>query len=120
MQESMMMAEVGDIEKVSGSRMATPLAPPRPGSTPISTPRTMPSIIKARFWKVRAIWKPCRSAITESYIDRPLHPSGSVAESPLERADRQLDQEPFLEDQEECQRHRGADAEALQEMIFAN
>ena len=34
-----MIAEVGDIAKVSGSRIATPLAPPRPGSTPISTPR---------------------------------------------------------------------------------
>jgi len=26
------------IEKVSGSRMATPFAPPRPGSTPMITP----------------------------------------------------------------------------------
>ena len=26
-----MIAEVGDIENVSGSRIATPLAPPRPG-----------------------------------------------------------------------------------------
>jgi hypothetical protein len=38
----MMIADVGDIEKVSGRRMATPLAPPRPGSTPISTPSVMP------------------------------------------------------------------------------
>src|SRR3546814_7755451 len=29
--DSMMIAEVGDIEKVRGSRMATPFAPPRPG-----------------------------------------------------------------------------------------
>ena len=29
-------------EKVSGSRMATPLAPPRPGSTPMRTPSMMP------------------------------------------------------------------------------
>ena len=34
-----MIAEVGDMAKVSGSRIATPLAPPRPGSTPISMPR---------------------------------------------------------------------------------
>ena len=40
-----MIAEVGDIEKVSGSRMATPLAPPRPGSTPMMTPSTMPTTI---------------------------------------------------------------------------
>ena len=38
----MMIAAVGDIEKVSGSRMATPFAPPRPGSTPISTPSVTP------------------------------------------------------------------------------
>ena len=30
-----MIAEVGDMLKVSGSRIATPLAPPRPGSTPM-------------------------------------------------------------------------------------
>ena len=38
-----MIAEVGDMPKVRGRRIATPLAPPRPGSTPISTPRTMPT-----------------------------------------------------------------------------
>ena len=38
-----MMAAVGDIEKVSGKRIATPFAPPRPGSTPISTPSMMPT-----------------------------------------------------------------------------
>ena len=38
----MMIAEVGFMLKVSGSRMATPLAPPRPGSTPMSTPSVMP------------------------------------------------------------------------------
>jgi len=42
MHDSMMIPEVGFIENVRGSRMATPLAPPRPGSTPISTPSVMP------------------------------------------------------------------------------
>ena len=37
-----MIAEVGDMLKVSGSRMATPLAPPSPGSTPMRTPSVMP------------------------------------------------------------------------------
>ena len=37
-----MIAEVGGMLKVSGSRIATPLAPPRPGSTPMITPSTMP------------------------------------------------------------------------------
>ena len=35
MHDSMMIAEVGGIVNVSGSRIATPLAPPRPGSTPM-------------------------------------------------------------------------------------
>ena len=38
----MMIAEVGFMLKVRGSRMAMPLAPPSPGSTPISTPSVMP------------------------------------------------------------------------------
>ena len=45
MQDSMMIAEVGDIEKVSGSRIATPFAPPSPGSTPMMTPSRMPTTI---------------------------------------------------------------------------
>ena len=46
-----MMAEVGGIVKVSGSRIATPLAPPRPGSTPMMTPSRMPTSIKARLYQ---------------------------------------------------------------------
>ena len=37
-----MMAEVGGMVNVSGSRMATPLAPPSPGSTPMMVPSAMP------------------------------------------------------------------------------
>ena len=40
-----MMPVVGSMVKVSGSRMATPLAPPKPGSTPIKTPSRMPTNI---------------------------------------------------------------------------
>ncbi len=40
-----MIADVGDMLNVNGSRIATPLAPPRPGSTPMMTPSTMPTII---------------------------------------------------------------------------
>ena len=43
-----MIAEVGDMENVSGSRIATPLAPPRPGSTPMMTPSMMPTSITRR------------------------------------------------------------------------
>ena len=54
----MMMAEVGGIVKVSGSRIATPLAPPRPGSTPMITPSRMPTSIKARLYGDNATLKP--------------------------------------------------------------
>jgi len=53
-----MMAEVGDMVKVSGSRMATPLAPPSPGSTPIRTPSTIPTIIRSMFIGVRTTANP--------------------------------------------------------------
>ena len=62
----MTMAEVGDIVKVSGSRIATPLAPPRPGSTPISTPRMMPTNIRPMFIGVRMTPKPCMSALSSA------------------------------------------------------
>ncbi len=42
-----MIADVGGIVNVSGSRIATPLAPPSPGSTPMITPSTMPMIISS-------------------------------------------------------------------------
>ena len=48
-----MIAEVGDMLKVSGSRMATPLAPPRPGSTPTMTPSTMPTTISSEVERLR-------------------------------------------------------------------
>ena len=58
MQDSMMMAEVGDIVKVSGSKMATPLAPPKPGNTPIKTPKIMPTNISSMFIGVKMTLKP--------------------------------------------------------------
>jgi len=48
MHDNMMIAEVGDIENVSGSRIATPLAPPSPGSTPMMTPSMIPTSITIR------------------------------------------------------------------------
>jgi len=58
MQESMMIAEVGDMVKVSGSRMATPFAPPSPGSTPMITPSVMPTNISTRLYGVSTTAKP--------------------------------------------------------------
>src|ERR1700730_2007113 len=99
MHESRMIAEVvppGDcaIEKVSGRRIATPLAPPRPGNTPMITPSTMPTNISARFLKVRATTKPCSSDWTSSILL-------AQAQQGLERALRQRHLEPVFEDQEE-------------------
>ena len=70
MHDSITMAEVGDIEKVRGSRIATPLAPPRPGSTPISTPRMMPMNIRAMFIGESTTAKPCISALSSSMVSR--------------------------------------------------
>src|SRR6185295_1555082 len=66
MHESRMIAEVAPpgvcaMLKVSGSRMATPFAPPSPGSTPMITPRITPVNISARFFSVIATPKPCIS-----------------------------------------------------------
>jgi hypothetical protein len=54
----MMMAEVGCIVNVSGSKIATPFAPPRPGKTPIKTPKIMPTNINRMFMGVKIILKP--------------------------------------------------------------
>ena len=53
-----MIADVGVIVKVSGSKIATPLAPPRPGNTPISTPRMMPTNMRSMFIGVKMMLKP--------------------------------------------------------------
>ena len=58
-----MIAEVGGMVKVKGSRIATPLAPPKPGNTPINTPSTMPTSISIRLKGVSAMAKPCISAL---------------------------------------------------------
>src|SRR5678816_4130268 len=98
MHDSMMIAEVGGIVNVSGSRIATPLAPPRPGSTPMSTPSRMPTSMNSRFFQVRAIAKPC-IRLPMSSTERPLF-LVLVAQHPLERSLGQRDQEPDLEQQE--------------------
>jgi hypothetical protein len=58
MHDSMMIAEVGDIENVSGSRIATPFAPPSPGSTPMITPSRIPITITSRLNGWRTVAKP--------------------------------------------------------------
>src|SRR5262245_29173821 len=96
MQESMMIAEVGGMVNVSGSRIATPFAPPSPGSTPMITPRITPTNISIRLNGVSATLNPCRSEVI-SAKRAPL-----VELQPgLERAFRQRQLEPDFEQQEE-------------------
>src|SRR5882762_4073370 len=59
MHDSIPMAEVGSMLKVSGSRIATPFGPPRPGSTPTKMPSTSPTIIRASIFHVIRTAKPC-------------------------------------------------------------
>src|SRR4051812_20947069 len=111
MQESRMIAEVVPpglcaIENVRGSRIATPLAPPRPGSTPMMTPSTMPTNISARFFKVSAMTNPWSRDWTSSISD--YRRTSIQPEQGLEWTLRQRHLEPDLEDQEK--HHAVADA----------
>src|SRR3954467_7832534 len=101
MHESRMIAEVVPpgfcaMEKVSGSRIATPLAPPRPGSTPMMMPSTTPMNMSSRLNGDRATPKPCISAWISSTC------SSTQPERRLERALGQRHAEPDLESQEKC------------------
>src|SRR4051812_12443198 len=94
-----MIAEVGGIRNVSGSRMATPFAPPRPGSTPMMVPSVMPTTDIRRLNGVIATWKPLRM------FSKPI----SVPEPGFDGSLRERDEEPTLEDHEGD--HRNADGE---------
>src|SRR5262245_57636458 len=91
---SRMIAEVGGIVKVRGSRIATPLAPPRPGRTPMMVPRMIPTTAIMRLNGVMAIWKPIRRC------SRPAMVPPSVSEQRLEGSLGHRHQEPQLEDEE--------------------
>src|SRR5215216_5077831 len=100
MHDSRMMAEVAPpgcwaIENVSGSRIATPLAPPSPGSTPMITPRTIPANISMRLNHDNATAKPPMSDWI-SCIAGLGEPEGG-----FERSLGQRDLEPHLEHHEE-------------------
>src|SRR6186997_1142011 len=106
MQDSRMIAEVAPpgvcaMPKVSGSRMATPFAPPNPGSTPMITPRITPTNISARLVGDRATPKPCISDWISSI--------SAQSQQVFQRALRQRHLEPLLEHQ--VQRHGGAQAD---------
>src|SRR6185437_12155987 len=88
MHDSMMIAEVGDIENVNGSRIATPLAPPRPGSTPTITPRMIPTTINTRLNGCTTTANPWNKLPISSNISlspltrRPSHGGGHPTQNP--------------------------------------
>src|ERR1700754_2617540 len=98
MQDSITIAEVGSIVKVSGSRIATPLGPPSPGSTPTKTPSTSPTIISASVFQVRRTANPCRSRPKASIFSLPA--GVLVAEGRFERPFRHDDVEHDIEGNE--------------------
>src|SRR6185312_10524219 len=85
MLDSITMAEVGSMVKVSGSRIATPFGPPRPGSTPTKMPSTSPTIISARVFHVIRTAKPWNNRPNAS-IEFLSWLRALVAERRLERA----------------------------------
>src|SRR4029078_12691412 len=116
MQESRMIAEVAPpgvcaMPKVSGSRIATPFAPPRPGGTPMITPSTTPVSISTRFIGVSATPKPCISEWISSTL--------AQAEQARERPLGQRHQEPALEDQEHHHHHAHAHGADLPPRVAA-
>src|SRR5215472_12706232 len=69
MHESMTIADVGSIVNVSGSRIATPFGPPRPGRTPTKMPRTRPTIISDSVFAVSSTSKPCNRSPSASMLE---------------------------------------------------
>src|SRR5260221_12727757 len=109
MQDSMTMAEVGSIVKVSGSRIATPLGPPNPGSTPTKMPSTSPTIISNNVFHVSRTAKPCMSRPKAS-ITRGLS-IYLIAKGRFQRSLRHDDVEGDVEGHE----HRGGEQEGGQQ-----
>src|SRR5581483_8705872 len=98
----MMIADVGDIPKVSGSRSATPDTGPMPGRAPISVPTATPASAMNRLKGVSAIEKP-RSRLSKM----------STGGLDPEDAHREGDLEPVREDQVGEGRHPDRDGRRL-------
>src|ERR1700753_2861695 len=104
MQDSITMAEVGSIVKVSGNRIATPLGPPRPGSTPTKMPSTRPTIIRASVFHVIRTTKPCSSSPKASM--KRLSRVALVAEGRFKRSFRHDDVKGNIEGHEHDRREQ--------------
>src|SRR5262245_53751840 len=119
MHDSRMMAEVWPpgccaIENVSGSRIATPFAPPRPGSTPMITPRVIPASISIRLNHESATAKPpirLWSSCTRAPLREP--------EGRFERTLGQRHLEPDLEHEEERDHRPHAHGGDLEPAVLA-
>src|SRR5262252_8337123 len=103
MQDRRMIAEVVppgccDMENVSGSRMATPFAPPRPGSTPMMMPRITPTNIRSRLKGDSATPNPCSNALISSTGSAPI---SAQTQRSFQRSLGQGNREPDLEREEE-------------------
>src|SRR4029077_16635828 len=119
MHDSRMMAEVVPpgccaMENVSGSRMATPFAPPSPGRTPMMMPRITPTNISRRLNGDRATPNPCISALisstqppsTGASTDELIRRHSSIeSQRSLERPFGKRHREPCFEDQKEGDAH---------------
>jgi hypothetical protein len=62
-------SQVGGMVKVNGNRIAIPFAPPKPGNTPIITPRVTPTSINSKLKGVIATAKPLNRALISSNLD---------------------------------------------------
>src|SRR3954470_14728534 len=109
MQDSMMIAEVGDMLKVSGNRMATPFAPPSPGRTPMMTPSTMPTSITRMLKGCKTTAKPWnRLAISSMTLALAYQGQGCIRSEMEQIFDwslRKRKKKPLLEHHVKCDRH---------------
>src|SRR5947199_10336017 len=119
MHDSRMIAEVAPpgccaMENVSGSRMATPFAPPSPGSTPMITPSTIPANISIRLNHDSATTKPPQRCWI-SCIARGLVEAQGRFQRPLG----QRNPEPDLEHEEEHHHRAHAHGHGLEPAVPA-
>src|ERR1700716_2866374 len=106
MHDSITIAEVGSMVNVSGSRIATPFGPPRPGSTPTKMPSTSPTIIRRIVFHVSRTAKPCINKPKASIEDLSWFPHALVAEGRLERSLRHDDVKRDIEGHEHDRREQ--------------
>src|SRR5258705_11257710 len=118
MEESRMIEEVPPpgccaIWNVSGRRIATPFAPPSPGSTPMITPRMIPASISRMLNHDSATAKPPINDWSSCIAAPLVEPEGG-----LERTLGQRDAEPDLEHHEEGEIRSDRDGDDLRPRVL--